>query len=414
MRILFITQWFQPEPFLNGIAFAKELVKLGHSVQVLTGYPNYPGGKLYDGYKIKFLQRENRDGVSIIRVPLYPNHDNSGVHRFFNYISYALAASIIGPWVVDQADVAYVYHPPATACLPACVIRLLRHIPFVYNIQDIWPDALASSGMFKNKFGLWLVDQFCHLFYRMASKIVAQSPGFKLELSNNRGVPADKIEVIYNWCDHIEVKSTEKNMHMSQELGFANRFNILFAGGMGKGQALGAVLDAAKILQTKCPSVRFVFIGDGVEMNFLKQKKNALALENVIFLPRRPTSEIGAIMNLSDVLLVHLKDNFLHEITIPSKVQAYLAVGKPVLIAIRGDAADLVEKAQAGIKCQPENPQDIADTVFKFQSMSHEQLEQMGQNGKKFYEQHLSLSTGTRRYEQIFQSVVSKNSKTNQ
>mgnify|MGYP000754844618 CR=1 FL=1 len=348
------------------------------------------------------------EGVSVIRVPLYPSHDNSGINRFFNYASYALAASIIGPWVVEQADVAYVYHPPATACLPACIIRLLRRIPFVYNIQDIWPDALASSGMFKNKFGLWLVDRFCRFFYRSASKIVAQSPGFKRELATNRGVPADKIEVLYNWCDHIETKSAEKNIRLAEELGFTNRFNILFAGGMGKGQALGAVLDAAKILQSRCPFVRFVFIGDGIEMSFLKQKKNDLALENVVFLPRRPPSEIGAIMNLADVLLVHLKDNFLHEITIPSKVQAYLAVGKPILIAVRGDAADLVEEARAGIKCQPENPQDIADTVLKFQSMSKEQLEQMGQNGKIFYEQNLSLAIGTKRYEQIFQEVASK------
>ncbi|MHC4664284.1 MAG: glycosyltransferase family 4 protein, partial [Planctomycetota bacterium] len=307
MRILLITQWFQPEPFLNGLPFAKELAKLGHEIQVLTGFPNYPGGKVYDGYRVKLLQREIMDGIEVVRVPLYPSHDNSGIRRFANYTSFALSAATIGPWLIKRPDIVYVYHPPPTASLPAFVLRLFRRAPFVYNIQDLWPDALAASDMFQNRFGLWLAGKCCKLIYRMASKIVVQSPGFKKELCS-RGVPGEKIEIIYNWCDDSNIRSVERDPALAAELGMEGRFNILFAGNMGEGQALSSVLEAAEIVQSTCPRLQFVFIGGGIEVDSLKQKTKDLNLNNVLFLERRPPSEISSILSLADVLLVHLSD----------------------------------------------------------------------------------------------------------
>lgn len=406
MKILFITQWFQPEPFLNGLGFAKELVKLGHSVQVLTGFPNYPGGKIYDGYKIKFIQREVLEGIPIIRVPLYPSHDRFTSKRILNYLSFAFSAAAIGTWAINKADVAYVYHPPATTCFPAWLIKLLRGIPFIYNIQDLWPDALISP-MFKNKAGIWIMDKFCRLSYKLSSKIVAQSPGFKTKLME-RGVDEEKIEVIYNWCDDTQIHTEEYNPALAKELGMDQRFNILFAGGMGEGQALLSVIQAADLLKTCAPQIQFVFIGDGIRLQLLKDKTNELNLKNVKFLPRRPPSEIGGIMALAQVMLVHLKDSVLHLITIPSKIQAYLAVGKPILIAVRGDAADLVMQSGAGIKCEPENPQEIAETAKRFLNMTQEDLSEMGRKGRDYYFRELSLEVGVKKYEKIFLDIVNK------
>ncbi|MHC4664285.1 MAG: glycosyltransferase family 4 protein [Planctomycetota bacterium] len=409
MRILFITQWFQPEPFINGVHFIKELTKLGHEVQVLTGFPNYPGGKLYDGYRIKLLQREDMDGIPVVRVPLYPSHDRSGIRRFASYMSFALSAAIIGPWVMKRADVAYVYHPPATVCLPACVFRILRRVPFVYNVQDLWPDELAASKMFQNRFGLWLAERCCRLFYRLARKIVVLSPGFKETLCE-RGVRRDKIEVIYNWCadGDSDVRPVEKHPALRKELGLTGRFNILFAGNMGEGQALGTVLEAAEIVQNRCPRVQFVLIGGGTEADNLKLKAKDLNLKNVVFHDRRPPSEIGAILSLADVLLVHLSDAALHRITIPSKTQAYMLAGKPVLMGVRGDAAELVTRAETGLTCEPENPQSMADAVQKFEGMPPEELEAMGENGRRFYRRELALEIGARRYEEIFRMAARK------
>jgi glycosyltransferase involved in cell wall biosynthesis/GNAT superfamily N-acetyltransferase len=410
MRILFIIQWFQPEPTLKGLPLAKELAKLGHHVEVLTGLPNYPIGKYYPGYHFKLLQRETLDGIPITRVPLYPSHDTSKFGRILNYMSYAFSAALIGPWVVKKFDVAYVYHPPATIGIPAFVFRFLRGLRFVYDIQDLWPDSLEATGMFRNKFGLWVVNQWCKIVYRMANKIVVLSPGFK-KLLIERGVPDSKIEVVYNWADDTAIMSVDKNAVLAEKLGLSNRFNIMFAGNMGKAQALDAVLHAAKLIKSDYPNIQFVFIGDGLETDNLKKIAKDLNLNNVLFLPRYPLSEIGEIMALADVLLVHLKDDPLFAITIPSKIQSYLAIGRPILVGVRGDAANLVLNAHAGLVCTPEDPLSIAEKVKQFAQMSQKELYEMGANGRKYYQKELSLPIGAKRLEGVFESVARNSEK---
>ena len=332
MRILMLTQWFDPEPTFKGLAFARELVRLGHEVQVLTGFPNYPGGKLYSGYRVRLLQRETVDGISILRVPLYPSHDASAVKRIVNYASFALTAAIMGSLLVKPADVMYVYHPPATVGFAAVVISLMRRIPFVYDIQDLWPDTLAATGMLNNQAVLSMVARGCRLIYNRASKIVVLSPGFKNKLIA-RGVPADKIEVIYNWCDEHNIQRERSEEGGAEKFGLAGRFNIVFAGTMGKAQALDAVIDAARLVAMSNQAVQFVFVGGGIEVERLKRKAGEMGLANTLFLPRMPIHEIGALLALADLLLVHLRDDPLFRITLPSKTQAYMAA--PVEISAR-------------------------------------------------------------------------------
>lgn len=403
MRILMLTQWFEPEPTFKGLPFARELVRRGHQVEVLTGFPNYPGGKLYDGYKVRLLQREYIEGIPVIRVPLYPSHDSSPLRRIANYVSFALSAAVMGTLLVRPADVMYVYHPPASVGFAASVISFFRRIPFIYDIQDLWPDTLAATGMLNNSRVLWLVGLVCRLIYRQAAKIVVLSPGFR-RLLVSRGVPANKIELIYNWCDETGI---QQDIGRADELlGGAGRFNIVFAGGMGKAQALGAVLDAAKLTADRCPAIQFVFVGGGIDVGRLKQKASEMKLANVLFLPRMPMQEIGVLLTRADVLLVHLQDDPLFEITIPSKTQAYMAAGRPILMAVRGDAADLVEEAGSGLTCIPENPQSIAAAAERFFKMSRRELDDMGNNGKKFYETEVSLAAGVKKFEIVFNSVL--------
>lgn len=408
MRILFITHYFQPEPnFFTGLPFAKELVKRGHHVEVLTGFPNYPGGKIYDGYRVRMLQRETLEGVRVNRVPLYPSHDNSSFGRILCYSSFGFSASTIGTFAVRRADVAYVTQGPITVGMPACTLKWLRGIPFVFHIQDLWPDTLESTGMFSSKIGLRMVHLVCNFIYRCAAKIVVVSPGVK-KLLMERGVPEEKIEVIYDWCDDSQIRRAEPNEELAKSLGMAGRFNIVFAGNMGKAQALGSVLDAAKIVGSQQSTIQFVFIGSGVDVDSLKQKASDIGLKNVLFLPRRPISEIGAILGLADVLFVHLKKGPLYETAIPSKTHAYMAVGRPVLMGVKGDAADLVKKANAGLSCEPETPQSIAETALKFYAMPRAQLDTMGQNGKRFYEQELSFEIAATRLEKVFAAAAEK------
>jgi putative colanic acid biosynthesis glycosyltransferase WcaI len=400
-----LTQWFSPEPNFKGLPFARELVRRGHEVQVLTGFPNYPGGKVYEGYRIRPLQREVIDGISVIRVPLYPSHDSSSIRRILNYVSFAVSAALLAPLLIRPADVAYVYHAPATIALPAMVLKIVRRIPFVYDINDLWPDSLAATTMMNSRKVLNMVGLWCQLTYRVADRIVVVTPGFKSKLQE-RGVPGSKIDVVYNWCDEIQTVTAGQGDAEQTEEQFAGRFNIVFAGTMGKAQALDAVLDAAALIAERYPAIQFVFVGSGIEVNRLKTRIQKERLGNIIFLPRRPVSEIGCILQQADVLLVHLKDDPLFRITIPSKTQAYLAMGRPILMGVLGDAAGLVERARAGITCAPECPESIARAAVEFYTMPPEQRESLGKNGREFYKRRLALSVGVDSFEEIFQKIV--------
>src|ERR1017187_6599314 len=404
MRILLLTQWFDPEPTFKGLLFARELAARGHEVEVLTGFPNYPGGRVYPGYRIRPWAREKVDGISILRVALYPSHDKSGFRRILNYTSFAISAALIGTALIRKPDVVYVYHPPATIALAAMTISLFRNTPFVYDIQDLWPDAVAVSGMMSSRAASSLLGHWCQFIYRRARRLVVLSPGFKQQLIH-RGVPQEKIEVIYNWCDEATMQASPPYPGLARRLGLSDRFNVMFAGTMGTGQALDSVLEAAALCRQPLPNVQFVFVGGGVDRNRLEKKAGDLGLTNVRFLPRQPMSAMGAVLGLADVLLVHLRDHPLFSITIPGKTQAYMASRKPVLMAVRGDAAQLVTQSGGGLVCEPENPKSIADAVARLAGMSPEERRSMGEAGKRFYDEQLSLKTGVTKFEAIFARI---------
>ncbi|MEF8710864.1 MAG: glycosyltransferase family 4 protein [Candidatus Accumulibacter propinquus] len=406
MKILFITHYFQPEPNLFfGLPFAKELVRRGHQVEVLTGFPNYPGGKIYRGYRVKLIQKESMDGVTVYRFPLYPSHDRSSLKRIICYSSLSIAMALIAPLIIRRVDVAYVVQGPATLGLPAVILKWLRRIPFVYNIQDLWPDSLLSTGMFENSIGSRVVHAWCDFVYRRAASITLISNGMKDRLLQ-RGVPAAKMEVVHNWCDEALVCDEDAKQTLASVPSLAGKFNIIFAGNMGKAQALDAVIQAAAMIQADCLDVRFIFIGSGVDVERLKNLAIDLKLDNVLFLPRRPVSEIGAFLRLADALLVHLRKDPLFSITIPSKTQAYLAIGRPILVGVSGDAADMVKRASAGLCCESENPESIAAAVRQMRRLSVGERAKMGQSGAEYYQKYLSFANAVSHYEKVFTQVL--------
>lgn len=400
MRVLLLSQWFDPEPTFKGLTFAQELARRGHQVEVLTGFPNYPGGKLYPGYRVHLWQRESVNGISILRVPLYPSHDQSALGRVLNYCSFAVSASV-GCLFVRRPDIIYAYHPPATIGLPALVAKTIYRAPLVYDIQDLWPDTVAATGMVRSAWILGLLSRWCRFVYRKADRLVVLSPGFKRALSQ-RGVPEDRIEVIYNWCNESTIAADSQPRRASAE----RIFKVLFAGTMGLAQALDSVLEAARICASSLPHARFVFVGGGVDRDRLERKSQEMALTNVQFLPRMPMREMGRVLSDADVLLVHLKNDPLFGITIPSKTQAYLAAGKPVLMAVSGDAAALIQRSGGGIACKPEDPQGIADALAELAASDSSRLSEMAESGRSFYVRELSLRAGADRFERVFDSLV--------
>lgn len=405
IRILLFTQWFDPEPTFKGLVFARELVRQGFEVEVLTGFPNYPGGKVYPGYRIKLLHREVMDGVEVTRVPLYPNHDQSALKRVINYATFAASALFYGLFVAKRADVIYAYHPPLTVGIAASLMRLFRRIPVVYDIQDMWPDTLRATGMLNNPRALNLVSSVCEWVYRRVDHIVVLSPGFK-KLLLERGVPAPKMDVIYNWADAAALVAPQGQVPAS--FPGPAQFRILFAGNMGKAQALDAVLDAAAILQLRNSRVCFVLLGGGVEVSRLKQRVAEMLLLNVVFLPPVPMSQVGTLLKAADTLLVHLKKDPLFEITIPSKTQAYMAVGKPLLMAVNGDAADLVAQSGCGVVAESENAAALADAADGLATAAPEALVAMGQRAQRYYHEQMALSVGVAKFGVVFRRLAQK------
>ena len=401
MRILMLTQWFDPEPTFKGLAFARELVSRGHKVEVLTGFPNYPDGKLYPGYRVRPWRIEWMDGIRVCRVPLYPSHNRSAVGRILNYLTFAVASAVLGPALVDRPDVIYVYHPPGTIGLPALILRRWFSAPIVYDVQDLWPETIAASGMLSNRLVIRLLNYLCRYIYRQADRVAVLSPQFRNAMIDRGVVPA-RVDVIYNWCDESALIPHGKP---SVQIGEPGAFTVLFAGTMGLAQALDAVLDAARLCRTTVPQARFIFVGGGVERGRLERKASEMQLDNVRFLPRQPMAAMGSILEVSDVLLVHLKDDPLFRITIPGKTQAYLAAGKPILMGVRGDAADLVTRSGAGLLCEPENPASIADGVRRLFEAGHDRLEAMGFAGRDFYRRELSMAVGVDRFDAVFRQV---------
>lgn len=404
-RVLLLTQWFDPEPTFKGLVFARELKNQGFDVEVLTGFPNYPSGKIYPGYKLKLLQREMMDGIQVTRVPLYANHDQSAVKRILNYCSFAMSASIYGMFFGKRPDVIYAYHPPLTVGLAACVLRMVRRVPVVYDIQDMWPDTLSATGMVNNKKILSVVSKVCTWVYARVSHIVVLSPGFK-RLLIERGVPESKIDVIYNWADESAIAAP--NGSVSPDFPGKERFRILFAGNMGKAQALETVLQAADMLQKKNSNISFVMLGGGVEVENLKARANEMGLGNVTFLPPVPMTQVGAYLAEADALLVHLRNDPLFGITIPSKTQAYMAAGKPLLMAVNGDAADLISQSKGGVVAESENPDSLAMSAEIMLAMDTPSFQQMGEDAKRFYEDYLSLRVGVKKFGEIFNRVATR------
>jgi len=269
MKILMLTQLFQPEPnHLKGLAFAKELISRGHDVQVLTGFPNYPGGKFYKGYKIRPVLKEKIEGVTVIRIPHYPSHDRSGLKRIISYISFAVSASIWGIFHIKKPDIVHVYQGPGTLAIPAVIMAWLQGIPFVLDIQDMWPESVMSSGMLRIPFASTILHALSNWTCVHAKRIIVLSSGYKRVLME-RSVSGSKIDVIYNWCpeDQPQALSTpfDEVFQKNKEL------KIIYAGNFGPFQGLDTAIRAAHILQKTATQATFYLIGDGVQSDNLKQ-----------------------------------------------------------------------------------------------------------------------------------------------
>ncbi|HEY0117081.1 MAG TPA: glycosyltransferase family 4 protein [Allosphingosinicella sp.] len=390
MRILYLTHFFDPEPNGKSADFVRALQARGHEVEVVTGFPNYPAGKLYPGYRVRAHQKEMMGDVEVHRVAVYPSHDRSSLRRMLNYLSFTTSATVYGLFKARRFDVIYAYSPP-TVGLAAAVIGFFRRRPFVQDVQDLWPESVTQSGMPGTGRMGTLLGAMCRFIYRRSARVVAQSRGMAAKIAE-RGIGADRIDVIFNWADEDSAKPLG-TCDLSG-FGLEGRFNIIYGGNLGAMQGLETLIRAAHAASSKVPHLQLLLIGGGTEAAALKELVAELGATNVRIEPGVPRTQIGDVFAAADVLTLHLKNLPLFEFTIPQKTQFYMAAGKPILVAVPGEAAAMVTDAGAGLAAQAEDVEAVADAMVRMAEMPREELAAMGLRGQVAYRQLYSLDAG--------------------
>ncbi|MDH4568824.1 glycosyltransferase family 4 protein [Pseudomonas sp. BN414] len=402
MRVQLITQLFDPENAIKGLSFVQDLARRGYEVEVVTTYPSYPGGQIYPGYRMRLMQLETIEGVRVVRLPSYVAHGRSALKRLLSYASFSASAFFYSLFVGRKPDVIYSYFPPMVGGVACAILGGIHRRPFIYDVQDLWPEALVATGMLRNPRGVSLIERCVGWVYKRASAIVVLSEGYKRTLVA-KGVPESKIHRIYNWCDESRLKRSDPSH------GSTSSFDIIYAGNLGAAQALGSVIQAAQLLQQDGErGIRFVFIGDGIEGQRLKEQAASLGLENVEFRGSVPPEAIGAELSKADALLVHLADDPVFEITVPSKTQAYMAMGKPILMAVAGESAEIIQKAGAGMIARPCTPASIAETALQMARSTPEQLAVFGAAAEGYYRENMSQKNGVEHVSRILTLVTEK------
>jgi glycosyltransferase involved in cell wall biosynthesis len=388
MKVLIVTQYFYPENFKsNDMAF--ELKKRGHQVTVLTGIPNYPEGKIYDGYGFFKTRKQIIDGVEIIRALLMPRGKGGGIRLFINYFSWAFFASLKARKISSSKkfDAIIVHEPsPITQFYPALVVKKRQKTPIYFWVMDLWPESLEIAGGIKNKFILNFFTKMVQKFYKESEKILITSKGFKKSILE-KGDFEDKIHYFPNWAeDTISFGNKEFPIPTLPE-----GFKVMFAGNIGEAQDMDSIMMAAlRLKQNK--NIKFILVGDGRKMPFVQDfiKNNNLE-ETVYTVGRYPVEAMASFFDAADVLLVSLKDDPIFNLTVPAKVQAYMSSGKPIIAMLNGEGAETIIEANCGFAVPAGNSDKLAEIINQASQMTKEHLLSLGENGKKFYETHYKM-----------------------
>jgi glycosyltransferase involved in cell wall biosynthesis len=358
MHILFLTDNFPPEvnaPASRTFEHCREWVRAGHRVTVVTCAPNFPTGRVFDGYRNKPLQREEMDGITVWRVWSYITANEGFARRVLDYTSFMVTASLAAPFIKD-VDVVIGTSPQFFTAVAAWWVGRIKRTPFVFELRDLWPESIRAVGAMRNSAALDAVERLELFLYRQSAAVVSVTHSFKKDLIR-RGIDADKIHVVTNGVDVARFAPRAKDAALVRTLGLEGRFVAGYIGTHGMAHGLETLLDAAAALRDSDDTrdVTILFLGDGAEKAALKAKAAALALDNVVFVDSVSKDEVVRYWSLLDVSIIHLKKTPLFETVIPSKLFECMGMGIPVLLGVAGESATIVEREQVGLTFEPES-----------------------------------------------------------
>ncbi|MFA5343044.1 MAG: glycosyltransferase family 4 protein [Kiritimatiellia bacterium] len=387
MRVLIVTQYFWPEEFrINDLALG--LKERGHQVAVLTGKPNYPGGAFFPEYSFFARAREDYHGISVRRVPLISRGNGKGLRLLLNYFSFAFLASLLAPLLCrEKYDVIFVYQPsPITVAIPALLLRYLKRVPVILWVLDLWPESLSATGAVRSRWVLSWVDRLVRVIYSRCDKILLSSRSFAGSI-RQKNVPADKLSYFPNSAEELYRPESLPADAAERRL-IPSGFNIIFAGNIGAAQDFETILAAAEKLSAY-PDIHWIILGDGRSRAWVDgQVKDRSLSGQVHLLGRFSLEAMPRFFALADVLLVTLRKDPIFALTIPGKIQSYLACAKPVVAALDGEGGRVIEEAGAGIAVPAGDTNALTNAILRMYRMTSEARQAMGRNGRLYYERH--------------------------
>lgn len=399
MKILIVTQYFWPENFrINDLA--KSMIDKGHEVTILTGMPNYPDGFILPEYQRNPNDYAHFHGAKIIRVPMITRGQNSAIKLALNYLSYFISASYIALTKLrkQKFDVIFAHGTsPIFQAIPAVILGRYQKTPVYIWVLDLWPESLRAVGVVKNKYLLAGVGKAVTWLYNRIDTILIQSRSFAKNIQKYNTKPS---EVIYfpNWAEDIFTTDQATSSLITTD---PQQFTITFAGNIGDAQDFPTILNAAELLKDNA-AIRWVIVGDGRASKWLTEEVAKRQLNNVLLLGRHPLSEMPALFKASDALLVALKTEDIFSMTIPGKVQSYMAAKKPIIGMIDGEAAAIITEAQCGYASSAGDASALAENILKMATSSATSLQIMGENGHRYYMEHFNKENLMNELEALF------------
>ncbi|QNG99595.1 glycosyltransferase family 4 protein [Pseudomonas sediminis] len=390
MRVLVLSQYFWPESFIiNDIV--RMLDEQGHEVIVATGKPNYPDGKVFDGYRAAGTQRERYLGrIEVLRVPLWPRGQGGAKNLILNYLSFVFSGLLCLPWMLlgRKFDAILVFAPsPITQAIPAILLKWLKRAKLALWVQDLWPESLSATGFVRNPYLLRAVGWMVRGIYKCCDTLLVQSLAFVEPVARY----ADRSKIQY-YPNSMDISSSNSVAQVPSELLelLEKQFCVVFAGNLGTAQSLETIVQAAVHLRDD-PDVRLVLVGSGSRLAWLKAQQQALGLDNLILPGRFPMESMPQIFELASALLVSLNNEPAFAQTIPSKIQAYLAAGRPIIACMNGEGARVVCEARAGLASPAEQALPLVANIQRIKEMGDAERMAMGRSGKAYFDANFEM-----------------------
>ena len=415
MRIGLLSQWFSPETGAASVpgVLARSLADRGHEVFVVTGFPNYPTGRLAPGYRIRrCIDEPQQAGVRVRRVALYPSHSAASGKRLLSYSSFAVSASLSGVRALRQVDAVWVYNSPATVGLPSILTSAGSGPPHLMHVMDIWPDSILFSGLatgLSYKVMARTLNAWCSLTYRHAAAIAGISRGI-VDLLRERGVHDSKLCYIPVWTDESIFRKLPYDVALAEELQVGGRFTVLYAGNLGGAQRLDLLLDVCERVND-LDDFQVLVVGSGTAEARLKAKAESMQLKNVRFLGQWPANMMGRLLSISDINLISLSDSPLARVTMPSKLPGIMASKRAILAWASGDVARIVTESGGGLVAEPGSTDALEEAIRQAYDAGKDSMERMGVSGGTYYHEHLSLRQGVDAVENRLQAIADSSSR---